>query len=215
MCVCVNRPAYQGANPISDLWCEHALPMLNEHFISAVYEKDNFNARMNMQYAACYAGMGFGTAGVHLCHGMSYPISGLNKNISKYTYWDYDTKCHITDYPIIPHGVSVVITAPTVFDFTCQTKLDRHRKGAIMLGADENKIKFNDCDSIAGHLKERLLFFMDKLNIPLGLSKIGYQFKDINALVDGTIPQERVTKLSPNPIDKDILGMLFEKSMAY
>ncbi len=77
-----------------------------------------------MQYASCFAGMGFGTAGVHLCHGMSYPISGINHD-REYVYRDYENLGH----SIIPHGVSVVISAPTVFDFTVDAKPDRHRDG--------------------------------------------------------------------------------------
>eukprot|EP00483_Globobulimina_turgida_P002298 UN02300 len=154
--------------------------------------------------------MGFGTAGVHLCHGMSYPISGINHD-RDYVYRDYEGLGHA----IIPHGVSVVVSAPAVFDFTVDAKPDRHRDGAIMLGVKEENIKYNDNEDIGKKLRDILLYYMTELKIPLGLKECGFGFSDIDELVTGTIPQERVTKLSPNPINPDILATLFENSMAY
>ena len=42
---------------------------------------------------------------------------------------------------------------------------------------------------------------------------IGYSTADIPALVEGTIPQHRVTKLSPRPASPDDLAALFEAAM--
>ena len=49
--------------------------------------------------------------------------------------------------------------------------------------------------------------------VPNGLRAIGYTSSDIPALVEGTLPQHRVTKLSPRPAGRDELGELFEQSL--
>ncbi len=70
------RPAYQGSNPISDVWSLQALRMVARSLVRAVDDPENDDARAEMILAASYAGVGFGNAGVHLPHGMSYPVSG-------------------------------------------------------------------------------------------------------------------------------------------
>ena len=67
----VLRPAYQGSNPISDLWSMEALRMVATYLPRAVKDSDDEEARGKMLLAAAYAGVGFGNAGVHLPHGMS------------------------------------------------------------------------------------------------------------------------------------------------
>ena len=46
-----------------------------------------------------------------------------------------------------------------------------------------------------------------------GLEAVGYTEADIPALVEGTLPQHRVTKLSPIPAGRDELTALFRASM--
>lgn len=92
------RPAYQGANPISDIFSFKALQMTVKYLPRAVRDPEDAEAQGNMLLAATLAGVGFGNAGVHLCHGMSYPISGRNK--------EYKHKGYDVEHPIIPHGVS-------------------------------------------------------------------------------------------------------------
>jgi hydroxyacid-oxoacid transhydrogenase len=54
---------------------------------------------------------------------------------------------------------------------------------------------------------------MQRLKTPNGLRGIGYTSSDIPALVEGTLPQHRVTKLSPRAANPDELSTLFEEAM--
>jgi hydroxyacid-oxoacid transhydrogenase len=54
---------------------------------------------------------------------------------------------------------------------------------------------------------------MQRLKTPNGLRELGYTLQDVPALVEGTLPQHRVTKLSPRPADSEELARLFENAM--
>ena len=82
------RPAYQGSNPISDIWSLQALRMVAQFLVRAVDDPSDDEARAQMLLAASYAGVGFGNAGVHLPHGMSYPVSGNVKSYRAPGYVD-------------------------------------------------------------------------------------------------------------------------------
>jgi hydroxyacid-oxoacid transhydrogenase len=49
--------------------------------------------------------------------------------------------------------------------------------------------------------------------MPNGLRALGYTPADIPALVEGTLPQHRVTKLSPRPAGAEELAGIFENAM--
>jgi hydroxyacid-oxoacid transhydrogenase len=196
------RPAYQGSNPISDIWSMQALRMVNRFLVRAFDDTSDDEARANMLLAASYAGVGFGNAGVHLPHGMSYPVSG---NVKSYTAPGY-----AADHPIVPHGMSVILNAPAVFRFTASANAARHLEAAEALGANVTGAKSEDAGKI---LADRITWFMQRLQMPNGLEAIGYSSSDIPALVEGTLPQHRVTKLSPRPAGPEELALLFEGSM--
>jgi len=62
-------------------------------------------------------------------------------------------------------------------------------------------------------LADRITWFMRELKVPNGLKAVGYSSSDIGGLVEGTLPQHRVTKLSPRPANEDDLARLFEDAM--
>jgi hydroxyacid-oxoacid transhydrogenase len=197
------RPAYQGANPISDLWSCEALRLTARYIRRAATDPSDTEARSAMLLAASYAGIGFGNAGVHLPHGMSYPVSGLNRG---YVAPGYEA----VDHPLVPHGISVIINAPAVFRFTAQANPERHLEAARILGADVSRAKPEDAGAI---LSDCLIQIMHDLNLPTRLSELGYTISDVPDLVAGTLPQHRVTKLSPRPASSEDLAGLFEETL--
>ncbi|HZL56213.1 MAG TPA: hydroxyacid-oxoacid transhydrogenase [Bryobacteraceae bacterium] len=197
------RPAYQGSNPISDIWSMEALRLTAKYLRRAVADPADDEARASMLLASSYAGVGFGNAGVHLPHGMSYPVSGL---VRKYRAPGYEA----VDHPLVPHGISVILNAPAVFRFTAPACPERHLKAAEVLGADISRANPADAGEI---LADWLRQIMLDLHMPNGLRDLGYTSSDISALVEGTLPQHRVTKLSPRPALAEDLAKLFEESM--
>jgi len=196
------RPAYQGRNVISDLWSSEAIRSAARFLPRAVEDPDDSEARARMILAASYAGIGFGNAGLHLPHGMSYPVSGMVR--------DYHPPGYPADEPMVPHGISVVLNAPASFRFTGAGCPERHLKAAEFLGADVSKAKPEDAGDV---LADQLIKLMQRLNVPNGLGAIGYHSGDIPALVQGTLPQHRVIKLSPRPVGPEEFTQLFEQSM--
>jgi hydroxyacid-oxoacid transhydrogenase len=196
------RPAYQGSNPISDVWSLQALRMVARYIVRAVADPSDDEARGQMLLAASYAGVGFGNAGVHLPHGMSYPVSGHVKT--------YRAPGYEVSHALVPHGISVILNAPAVFRFTGSANPERHLQAADALGADVSHARKQDAGRI---LADRIIWFMRELKVPNGLGAIGYTSADIPALVEGTLPQHRVTKLSPRPAGPEELSRLFEESL--
>src|SRR5690606_33469489 len=114
------------------------------------------------------------------------------------------------DHPMVPHGMSVILHTPAVVRFTAETNPARHLRAAKALGADTRD---GPAESAGDLLAETVIGFMRKLDMPNGLAAVGYTEADIPALVQGTLPQHRVTKLSPRPAGETELAELFRQSM--
>lgn len=196
------RPAYQGANPISYIWASNAVKICSKFLVREITDISDDEARGEMLLASAFAGIGFGNAGVTIPHGMSYPISGMVR--------DYFPEGYPQDHPMVPHGMSVILNAPAFFRFSAPTNPQLHLYAASLMGVDITDAKEED----AGYLLAgAIIEVMRKTGMPNGLKALGFKNQDIENLVAGTLPQHRVTKLSPRPASAEDLTRLFMETM--
>jgi hydroxyacid-oxoacid transhydrogenase len=198
------RPMSQGANPWSDTGCESALRKLGVYLTRAVNDASDHEARDNMMFAATLAGIAFGNSGVHVPHGMSYSVAGLVK--------DFRPDGYPKTEPMVPHGMSVIVNAPSVFRFTAEACPERHLDGASWLGADARGAAPRDAGEV---LAKHLIALMRATEIPNGISGVGYGERDVAALSEGAFAQQRLLTNSPREVGRNDLEHLFRAAMRY
>jgi alcohol dehydrogenase class IV len=198
------RPMSQGANPWSDVGCEAAMRKLGRYLVRAVNDGSDPEARNNMMFAATLAGIAFGNSGVHVPHGMSYSVAGLVK--------DFRPDGYPKTEPMVPHGMSVIVNAPSVFRFTAEACPERHLDGAAWLGADTRGAAPEDAGEVLG---KHLVSLMRSTGIPNGISGVGYGETDVDALSAGAFAQQRLLTNAPRDISRGDLANLFRGAMRY
>jgi hydroxyacid-oxoacid transhydrogenase len=192
------RPAYNGSNPISDIWATRALELLGRWFRRAVDDPGNLDAREGMMLAATFAGIGFGNAGVHIPHACAYPIAGLVRDYRPADYPDAE--------PLVPHGLAVVATAPAAFRFTYPTSPGRHEEAARLLTDGRSG------DGIDA-LPDAIAALCRDVGTPRGLAEYGYGEEDIDSIVEGALRQQRLLAVSPRPVTPDDIASIVRQSL--
>jgi hydroxyacid-oxoacid transhydrogenase len=104
----------------------------------------------------------------------------------------------------------VILNAPAVFRWAAEACPERHLEAAEALGFDVTGAQAADAGKI---LADRITWYMQRLRAPNGLRTLGYGSEHIPELVEGTLPQHRVTKLAPRPAGEQELARLFEDAM--
>jgi hydroxyacid-oxoacid transhydrogenase len=194
-----DRPPYQGANPIADVWSAKALEFGGRYLRRAVADGEDIEARGFMMLAATMAGVGFGSAGVHIPHSCAYPIAGLKH--------EYQPPGYPDDHPFVPHGHSVIVTAPAAFRFTYDAMPERHHAVAELLAG--GPIDDPGPDTLPDILRQ----LMKDVDAPRGVSEFGYTEDDIPELVDGAMKQQRLLAVAPKEVGEEDLRHVITASM--
>ncbi len=198
------RPMSQGANPWSDIGCEAALKLLGEYLERGVNDAADHEARDNLMYAATLAGIAFGNSGVHVPHGMAYSVAGLVR--------DFHPQGYPGKEPIVPHGMSVVVNAPSVFRFTSSACPERHICAAGWLGADTRGAAEADAGEVVA---KQLIAMMRTTGIPNGIGGVGYAQGDVGALAKGAWAQQRLLTNAPREVTQASLEDLYVGALSY
>jgi hydroxyacid-oxoacid transhydrogenase len=194
-----DRPPYQGSNPVADVWSAKALEFGGRYLRRAVADRDDVEARGFMMLAATMAGVGFGSAGVHIPHSCAYPIASVKHEYRPPGYPD--------DHPFVPHGHSVIVTAPAAFRFTYDAMPERHHQVAELLGGEPIS------DAGPDTLPDVLRQLMRDVEAPRGVAEFGYGEDDIPTLVDGAMKHQRLLAVAPKEVGEDDLHHIITASM--
>ncbi len=106
---------YEGNHPIGDLYAEKCIRLIGEHFLNAVNEPGDIEARTGMALAATLGGLAFSNCGVSLVHALEYPVGNR-------------FKC--------AHGEGIGIVLPEVMRFLRPARDERLARIGQLLGVD-------------------------------------------------------------------------------
>ncbi|AQS08298.1 aldehyde-alcohol dehydrogenase [Clostridium saccharobutylicum] len=172
-------------SPFTDPLAMQAIEMINEHLFKS-YEGDK-EAREQMHYAQCLAGMAFSNALLGICHSMAHKTGAVFH---------------------IPHGCANAIYLPYVIKFNSKTSLERYAKIAkqISLAGNTNE---ELVDSLINLVKE----LNKKMQIPTTLKEYGIdeqEFKNKVDLISERAIGDACTGSNPRQLNKDEMKKIFE-----
>ncbi len=172
-------------SPFTDPLALQSIEMIYEFLIKS-YEGDN-DAREQMHYSQCLAGMAFSNALLGITHSMAHKTGAVFH---------------------IPHGCANAIYLPYVIDFNKKDALDRYAKIAKRLGlsgATDDEL----VDSLTSSIKE----LNKKMSIPTTLKEYGIDEEEFNSKVDMIAERaiaDACTGANPRQLSKDEMKKIFE-----
>lgn len=198
------RQYIQGANPFSDMAAREAMGIVGKYLERGVNDASDQEARDQLMWGATLAGIAFGNAGTHLPHAMSYGVTHLMKDIT--------TDGYAISSPFVPHGISVIVNAPSIFRYTAEATPERHLEGAACLLADAKGATVDDAGEV---LANRLVSLMKATHIPNGLGGVGFDESHISALAASSLRQGRAIANAPRESNLVDLENMYRGALSY
>ncbi len=198
------RQLIQGANPWSDLAARKALEIAGEYLVRGVNDASDHVARDQLMWGASLAGMAFGNSGTHLPHAMSYGVTHLMRDIT--------TRDYPVQSPFIPHGISVIVSAPSIFRYAAAGAPERHLEAASSLKADTDGAGPDDAGEI---VSGRIIELMKNTGMPNGLADLGFSAEDVKPLAASSIRQGRAIANAPRETNLQDIENIYASALNY
>ena len=107
----------------------------------------------------------------------------------------------------VPHGISVIVTAPAVFRFTYDVDPEKHIKAAELL-------KGSVIDNPSPEsLPYELIKLMKEVGAPTGIKELGYAEHDISEIIKGAMKQQRLLAIAPKNVNENDLNQILIQSI--
>jgi alcohol dehydrogenase class IV len=120
------------------------------------------------------------------------------------------------DYPagesLVPHGLSVIVNAPSVFRAVAASCPERHLEIAAALGADTRNAAPDDAGAI---LAQTMVALMRATDTPSGIGAVGYTGDDLMTLAQNACAQQRLVDNAPLAVDEARMTELFRGALTY
>jgi alcohol dehydrogenase class IV len=125
---------------------------------------------------------------------------------------DVTTEGYPVKSPFVPHGISVILTAPSIFRYTAEAAPERHFEAAGLLQCDLNGAGVDDSGEA---LASRLIELMQKTGAPNGLGDVGFGPDDVPALAASSARQVRAIANSPRATNLVDIENIYSAAISY
>lgn len=172
-------------SPFTDPLAIKAIQMVKEYLIKS-YNGD-VDAREQMHYGQCLAGMAFSNALLGICHSMAHKTGAVFH---------------------IPHGCANAIYLPHVIRFNMKTCLDRYAQIAKQL-----ELSGNNEEELVESLISMIKDLNKEMGIPASLKEYGIDEDEFNSKLDliaGRTILDACTGCNPREVNKDQMKKIFQ-----
>lgn len=178
-----------NTTPFAEVLALQAISLIAHNLPIAYSKGTNVQARYNMLFAACIAGMAFTSGGLGAVHGLSYPLG--------------------TDFHMA-HGKSNAIMLPHIVNFNFTGNMEKYARIAQTMGENIDGLSPYEAARKSVDAIKNLLTIV---NISYKLTDYGVKKSDLPKLVAGGLKQARLFVPNPRDPSENDVKLIYEGAL--